>query len=239
MNKNLVTNLFAAAIVAAGYALDISWLKMMGLFALSGALTNWLAVYMLFDKVPGLYGSGVVQLNFSAFKQGISNLIMTQFFTEENIDKFLSDGDGTAHHFDLEPLIENADLSPAFNSLIETVSESSFGSMLGMFGGVEALAPLKEPFEEKLKASIIEISRSDSFAENLRVTLESGGDANSGLAAELKEKVAAIVQTRLDELTPKMVKDIIQEMIRSHLGWLVVWGGVFGGLIGLGAAFVA
>jgi hypothetical protein len=33
-----------------------------------------------------------------------------------------------------------------------------------------------------------------------------------------------------------MVKDIIQEMIRSHLGWLVVWGGVFGALMGLVAA---
>ena len=29
------------------------------------------------------------------------------------------------------------------------------------------------------------------------------------------------------------VKHIIQDMIRKHLGWLVVWGGVFGGLIGL------
>ena len=29
-----------------------------------------------------------------------------------------------------------------------------------------------------------------------------------------------------------MVKEIIQEMIRSHLGWLVVWGGVFGAVIG-------
>ena len=30
-----------------------------------------------------------------------------------------------------------------------------------------------------------------------------------------------------------MVKQIVQDMIRHHLGWLVVWGGVFGGLIGL------
>jgi Na+/H+ antiporter NhaD/arsenite permease-like protein len=34
-----------------------------------------------------------------------------------------------------------------------------------------------------------------------------------------------------------MVKDIIQQMIKKHLGWLVVWGGVFGGLIGLIAAY--
>ena len=34
-----------------------------------------------------------------------------------------------------------------------------------------------------------------------------------------------------------MVKEIIQKMIRSHLGWLVVWGGVFGSLIGLASSF--
>jgi hypothetical protein len=26
---------------------------------------------------------------------------------------------------------------------------------------------------------------------------------------------------------------MVQQMIEQHLGWLVVWGGVFGGLIGL------
>ena len=30
-----------------------------------------------------------------------------------------------------------------------------------------------------------------------------------------------------------MVKEIIQKMIKEHLGWLVVWGGVFGAVIGL------
>jgi len=237
LNKNIITNGLAVVVTATGYIIDVYWLQMMGLFALSGALTNWLAVHMLFEKIPGLYGSGIVQLKFEAFKLGIHQLIMTQFFTEENIDNFLSDADGTAHHFDLKPIIENADLSPAFDSLIETVNESSFGSMLGMFGGADALMPLKDPFIEKLKHSIVEITQSDSFAENLRQRVESGGE-EGGLATDLKEKVDAIVVARLEELTPGMVKDIIQEMIRSHLGWLVVWGGVFGGLIGLIAAII-
>lgn len=29
-----------------------------GLFGFAGGITNWLAVKMLFDTVPGLYGSG-------------------------------------------------------------------------------------------------------------------------------------------------------------------------------------
>jgi len=31
---------------------------------------------------------------------------------------------------------------------------------------------------------------------------------------------------------------MVQDLIAQHLGWLVVWGGVFGGLIGLGSSFV-
>ena len=42
-----------------------------------------------------------------------------------------------------------------------------------------------------------------------------------------------ILDARLADLSPNDVKIIIQKMIREHLGWLVVWGGFFGGLLGL------
>ena len=35
------------------------------------------------------------------------------------------------------------------------------------------------------------------------------------------------------ELTPERVKSLMEEVIRVHLGWLIVWGNVFGSLIGL------
>ena len=211
-----------------GWYLAIDWLFSMALFALSGAITNWLAVHMLFEKVPGLYGSGIVQIKFEQFKQGIHSLMMQQFFTQDNLDKFLSEKDGHAHHFNLRPIIEDTDLSPAFDSMVATIKQSSFAPMLAMVGGDEALAPMKAPFVENLKASVIEISESDAFAEKLKANVGSAQNVTNML-----EKVDAIVKQRLDELTPKMVKDIIQEMIKSHLGWLVVWGGLFGGLIGL------
>ena len=47
------------------------------------------------------------------------------------------------------------------------------------------------------------------------------------------QQVELIIDARLAELTPQKVKEIVEEMIRKHLGWLVLWGGVFGGLIGL------
>ncbi len=202
-----------------------------GLFALSGAVTNWLAVHMLFEKVPGLYGSGVIPARFEDFKVGIRQLMMNQFFTKENIDRFLSDDKGGAASIDLAPVIEKVDLNPAFDGMIEVIENSSFGGMLAMVGGSEALQPMREPFIERMKTAVTEITQTDTFNQNLRESLE--GDSN---IAHMQDKVSDIIEQRLNELTPQLVKEIIQEMIRTHLGWLVVWGGVFGGLIGLAAA---
>lgn len=232
MNKSLVTNVLAAICVILGYALSLPILFNVGLFALSGAITNWLAVYMLFEKVPGLYGSGVVPSRFEEFKLGIAHLMMKQFFTAENIDRFLSEKEGISQ-IDLAPVIEKVDLAPSFDALVNTVAQSSFGGMLAMFGGAEALMPLKEPFIEKMKASLVDMAESEQFRSLLKQELE-----QPNVMADLQQKIANIVEQRLNELTPQMVKQIVQEMIQTHLGWLVVWGGVFGGAIGLVAALV-
>ena len=227
MNKSILTNLIAATILALGWGLKNDLVMMIGLFALSGALTNWLAVHMLFEKVPGLVGSGVIPNRFEAFKTAIKTLMMEQFFTQENIDRFVSTG-GASSKLQLSPVIQKIDLEPSFERLIEVIMNSSFGSMLGMFGGAEALTPLKEPFIENMKASIIEITEKDSFNELLQAEID-----QPEVMADIRSKVAEIIDARLEELTPQLVKEMVQQMIREHLGWLVVWGGVFGGIIGL------
>jgi len=229
LNKSLGTNLLALLVVILGFVLKQDMLFMVGLFALSGAITNALAIHMLFEKVPFLYGSGVVENRFSQFKEGIHSLIMDQFFTKENLQKFFEEEiTSKKSHFDLSPVLEKTDFTPAFESLKQAVLESQFGGMLGMFGGEAALNPLKEPFVEKLKGAIVTISKDESFQASLHESLGS-----SSVSEDIFEKVSSIVNSRLEELTPKMVKEIVQKMIKEHLGWLVVWGGVFGGLIGL------
>lgn len=68
MNKSLLTNLLALALLAGGYQTNNQIAFYAGLFAFSGAITNWLAIHMLFEKVPGLYGSGVIPARFEEFK---------------------------------------------------------------------------------------------------------------------------------------------------------------------------
>ena len=233
MNKSFVTNLIAASITLVGYLNSSMLLLSIGLFALSGALTNWIAVYMLFEKIPGFYGSGVIPARFEEFKAGIRVLMMEQFFTAENIQRFLSADDSGAKTLDLEPVIDATDLSPAFDGLVSVIEESSFGSMLMMVGGSAALQPLKEPFTARLKQTLAEISSTDEFNQMLvQATTHVGNDP------QIREKIASVIEKRLDELTPQLVKEIVQTMIKKHLGWLVVWGGVFGGLIGLIAGYI-
>jgi uncharacterized membrane protein YheB (UPF0754 family) len=230
LNKSIITNGLALALVLLGFILDHVIIKTVGLFAVSGALTNWIAVHMLFEKIPGLYGSGVIPERFEDFKSGIRTLVMEQFFSEQNIQRFLTDNNQPVH-IEFAPIIKKVDLTPTFDSLVEVIKDSSFGQMLGMFGGVEALEPMRQPFVEKMSAALADITQDPKFTLLLQEEL-----TQPDMQQELHQKIKQIVEQRLDELTPKMVKDIIQTMIREHLGWLVVWGGVFGGLIGLIAA---
>ena len=235
MNKSDITNITTLLIMAFGYSNGNDLIYMVGLFAFSGAITNSLAIHMLFEKVPFLYGSGVIESKFSQFKISIHNLLMNQFFTREHLTRFFQEEVSSAKKtIDFEKILNKTDFSPAYESLKESVMQSSFGGMLGMFGGEAALEPLREPFTKKLQASIISISASDAFQEVVNEALKS-----EDLSQDVYEKLSRIVNLRLEELTPKMVKEIVQEMIKEHLGWLVIWGAVFGGVIGLFSSVIA
>ena len=234
MNKSLLTNIIALALLAGGYQTDNQLAFYAGLFAFSGAITNWLAIHMLFEKVPGLYGSGVIPARFEEFKAAIKNLMMEQFFTQENIDKFLNKEMAGGKSLNLEPVIEKIDFNPTFDSLVDVIANSQFGGMLAMFGGTEALQPLKQPFVEKMQEAIVDMSQSDTIKEALKEQFES-----PAMMDEIRGNVENIIDQRLSELTPRLVKEMVQKMIKEHLGWLVVWGGVFGGIIGVISSFVA
>jgi len=236
MNKSSITTLTTILIIIIGYFSPLFREQILntGYFALSGAVTNWLAIYMLFEKVPFLYGSGVIPLHFMEFKSGIKVMIMDQFFTIENIQNIIKEeSESLMPSIDFEAAINSVDYNKVFNSISETILNSSIGGMLGMFGGASVLESYREPFIEKIKDFIRTETSSPDFMNAINNNL-----TTDQVSEELIKKVDVIVDKRLDELTPEMVKQIIQDMIRKHLGWLVIWGGVFGGLIGLAMSFI-
>jgi len=245
LDKNLTPNLIAVFLILISFTLPEPWQGLMlttGLFALSGALTNWLAVHMLFERVPGLYGSGVISLHFEDFKAGILRMVQEELFNKESVERLLSKPKDKADASDkpslidaveLEPLLNSIDLDAAFDQLVATVVESSFGSMLAMVGGEDALKPLRDPFKKRMESFLSEAAHSPRI--QAAITEQLGKAASSD---QFVGKLEQLLRARLDEMTPEMVKEIMQRMIRNHLGWLVVWGGVFGGVIGLTAALL-
>jgi uncharacterized membrane protein YheB (UPF0754 family) len=220
MNKSLITNLLAILIIIVGYLYqeDYQFIIITGVFALSGSITNWLAIHMLFEKIPLLYGSGVILDKFEDIKIGIKNLILQELFTETQINNFLLDNKVTSS----DTIINKIDFDKVFIGLVEAIEGSQLGGMLAMVGGRKALDPLKDPFTKKLKIII------EDF-----VTENTSTDNNSNTTASLLLKIENILDARLADLSPEDIKLIIQKMIQEHLGWLVVWGGFFGGLLGL------
>ena len=229
MNKSLITNIVATLCVLVGYLSGHAIVFSVGIFALSGAVTNLVAIHMLFEKVPFLYGSGVITLKFKEFKSSIRVLILEEFFHKDKIANLLQ---SQQDNLDLAPVIKKVDLNPAFDTLVGVIESSQFGPMLTMFGGTEALQPMRSSFVEKMQDTLIDITQESKFKE-LMVSELVGGNAST-----IHDTIEQAVDHRLDELTPSMVKDIIQNMIKTHLGWLVVWGGVFGGVFGLIAALI-
>ncbi len=231
MDKGWLTNFAALGVTGASYAVEGAMgesLRLAGLFALSGALTNQLAVHMLFEKIPYLYGSGIIPERFESIRNAIKTLIMEQFFTPEKIEEFVASQE---RKIDLTPIIEQTDFTPAYHALVRSLMDSPLGTMVGMFGGDMVIDKLKEPFVKRIKASTIEISQSASFLENVNKHLHAG-------SPDLAKSIESIVETRLAELTPSMVKEMLHDLMKEHLGWLVVWGGVFGGVIGFVSSFV-
>lgn len=230
LNKSLVTNLLSLLVIAVAYVTPVyaGLLKSIGFFALSGAITNWLAIHMLFEKVPLLYGSGVIPHRFEEFKVSIKELMMQQFFTVENIEQFIEKEEQQGGKvLNLEPILNAVDYNHIYDGLVDSIMESSFGGMMQMFGGQEALLPLKEPFTSKMRKYLVDMVESDRF----KAALQTGLNAHQ-IGEDITAKIEDVIDKRMNELTPQMVKEIVQAIIREHLGWLVVWGGVFGGLLG-------
>ena len=222
MNKSLLTNLATLLITLYGafspiYSAEIF---MAGLFGLSGGLTNWLAIHMLFEKIPFLFGSGVIPMRFKELKEGIKNLIMHEFFSKESVIKFAESQNMTYDDF-----FNKIDYDIFFKKFVDSIKESSLGSMLEMVGGEKALEPLKEPLKIKIKEAVHELQDSNLNKKNESLV-------------KIQEAIENLIDLRLNELTPEQVKIIIKDIIHKHLGWLVVWGGVFGFLIGLILGFL-
>ena len=173
---------------------------------------------MLFEKIPLIYGSGVVQNNFDQFRVAIKGLVLEEFFNRDNVLGLLSNTE-TQTASGISGFINP---NRIFDQFVEAIQASSLSGMLYMVGGTKALEPLRAPITEKFSQLVLEVEQ--DIKKN---PIDMIGSDN------FFSDIESLIDSRLEQLTPKYVKEIISTMIYQHLGWLVVWGGVVGGIVGL------
>ena len=230
LEKGNVSNLISFGVLVAGIVGRMEgitgneWVLAAGLFGFAGGVTNWLAVKMLFDKVPLLYGSGVIPMRFREIRQTVKDAIMRYFFDEEYLERFLGERAGEMAIGDelgtkVAEVLESAEIDAIIDAKLEEMAASPQGMMIKMVG-IQTVKPLVKQFVIGVGTEIAPLL----VGEVARPELEVGA---------LRAQVDRLLETKLEELTPERVKEMMEEVIREHLGWLIVWGNIFGGTIGL------
>ena len=72
LNKSFMTNFISVLLIAVSQILPEPYRRptlYTGLFAFSGAITNWLAIHMFLEKVPFLYGQVLSQTSLRNLKK--------------------------------------------------------------------------------------------------------------------------------------------------------------------------
>lgn len=221
--KGNVSNLISLALLLAGLwgraegVAGSEWVLAVGLFGFAGGATNWLAVKMLFDRVPLLYGSGVIPARFRAIREAVKDAIMRYFFDEEYLARFFAERmAGEDAKEKVQTALASAEVDEIIDRKLEELAASPQGMMIQLVG-TQRVKPLVKQFVIDVGSEI--------------APLLAGGMGTE--ASAMRAQVDGLLATKLEELTPDRVKEMMEEVIREHLGWLIVWGNVFGGAIGL------
>ena len=237
-NKGDYSNVATAMVLVIGLIMRTSlgarnasagFILAFGLFGFAGGVTNWLAVKMLFDRIPFLIGSGVIPRRFKDILGALKTMILETFFEKKFLSEYLSTRSGNLlEKVDVRSKLRKAmagdtfdhDLARKLEKLAATPDGLLLQTMAPMFGGFDTMVPMLKPMLIGIGADLIE-----TLAANFDLTEIVDVDTVRG-------EIDKVLTERMETLTPLRVKRMMAAVIREHLGWLVVWGNVFGGLIG-------
>lgn len=195
-----------------------------GLFALVCALANVFALQIVFSRL--------IVNRFDEFKASIKMFIMREFFSLETVEEMLTSGGGEIL-FDFSHLDACLDYDELYEATVEAIIESPIGGMIKLVGGSDRFEPLRNVFKNKIRKIIIEYSHSRVVRDKLIASTDS-----KAMAKHLIMKIEQVVDIHLRELTPVKVKGLVHDMVSTPLGWLVVWSGILGGIMGVIKTFI-
>lgn len=197
-----------------------------GVFGFSGGVTNLLAVRMLFDEIPGVYGSGIIPKQFESIKKAIRAMILDTFFEEKFLARQVQEKIGILHdQSTVSDALDKAMAVPAFGTALEDklsmLMTTPIGAMIVAAGATPAsLVPIVKPIIRQVGLEVA--PRVANSLSNQAIPLD-----------KFRDQVDRLIEERLAELTAHRVRMLVEAVMKANLGWLVVWGNVLGSTLGL------
>jgi len=199
-----------------------------GLFGFAGGFTNWLAVTMLFVRIPGLAGSGVIPVRYVEIRATVKDVIMNTFFDAEFLETYLgqklqSYGGEVDVNKHVQGMLDSEDFDKKLDEKLELIGLlPEFGAVLAMGMQPAQLKPMIKPFVSELALELAPLLKAKMLDPKVIVDIN-----------QVRDQIEEYMSVRIETLTEKKVTRLLAFVIRDHLGWLIVWGNVFGALIGL------
>ncbi|XP_065828508.1 uncharacterized protein [Oscarella lobularis] len=209
------------------------FVRSVGLVMFSGGMTNWIAVKMLFTKIPGLVGSGVIIQHFEEIRESIKRIILDTFFEPVSMQQYINTRTNDfLQTFDLEKLVTNLLDSPQIRLLIDQKLTQLYATPEGVL--LKAMGITRDQLEPCIGPFV-----AASVHDFVPIFLEIIKNLDTVNADKIHRHVEQMTTSKINDMSAKKVKDLVKKMIEKHLGWLVVWGNAFGAVIGAVAEIAA
>ena len=211
-NKGALSNYLTFLIMVVGIVLCVlfpanlpaKYVLSLGLFGFAGGLTNWLAIKMLFDRIPGLIGSGVIPRRFKEIRETVKTTIMNTFFDEEYLEAYLQErAKGLLASLGLGNRIKDLLAAPEVDGLIAKKLEEAGSKPEGM---MLQMAAQMLPNSYGGLVMFVKPALAD-FASEMAGKLETSFDLKEIIKVDrIRDEIDRLMTEKLKLLTAPMVK---------------------------------
>jgi len=182
---------------------------------------------VLFKKIPGVYGSGVIPVQYVSIRETIKDVIMGTFFDPEFLEQYIGEKlKSVSKDIDtdakVKEMTEGEEFDKTLDAKLATLGDRPELAPLAAFGGPAALKPMIKPFVSGLGLELAPLLKEKLTDPKVVVDIDL-----------VRDEIEKYMDVRMKTLTAKKVTRLMEFVIMEHLGWLVVWGNVFGAIIGV------
>jgi hypothetical protein len=176
-------------------------LRAVGLFGFIGGVTNWVAIEMLFVRIPYLIGTGVVAKQYKELREGIRRIVVNTLFDPTAVSKYFSGQRKYAiEMLHLGPHFGGLLDSPAANTIVEQKIDSALAGPEGLILtllGVDH-SELRSIIRKNVQLFLVDIS--PIILDKLSPGIINGEG--------LQEEVEKILDQKIEELSATKVRQV-------------------------------